>query len=173
MWKLPNGKVINRAKAITIGDVNYPAQIFHRWTKAELNAHGIYPYREVSYDRKFFRSTSTVEEEIDGEIVKSHTVVPRYTNQEVRNVFAKMIKTHLRSNWMFAKEEYEYLQEFEPNNTDDLAVWVQYRSDLRQAATDIKAAFQALTSYEEAIAFIKNGYVAMLPAIPFQDTEDI
>ena len=35
-------KIYTRPKALTIGDVNYPANIFSMWTSAELEALGIY-----------------------------------------------------------------------------------------------------------------------------------
>ena len=40
-------RYINHPKAITIGDVQYPAKIFSVWSKSELNAIGIY---EVTFD---------------------------------------------------------------------------------------------------------------------------
>ena len=40
-------RCINYPKAITIGDVQYPAKIFSLWSKSELNAIGIY---EVTFD---------------------------------------------------------------------------------------------------------------------------
>ena len=40
-------RYVNHPKAITIGDVQYPAKIFSLWSKSELNAIGIY---EVTFD---------------------------------------------------------------------------------------------------------------------------
>ena len=40
-------RYINQPKAVTIGDVQYPAKIFSVWSKSELNAIGIY---EVTFD---------------------------------------------------------------------------------------------------------------------------
>ena len=40
-------RYVNHPKAITIGDVQYPAKIFSVWSKSELNAIGIY---EVTFD---------------------------------------------------------------------------------------------------------------------------
>jgi len=46
MWALVESgsvsKVYTRPKAITIGDVNYPSNIFTMWTSSELKAIGIY-----------------------------------------------------------------------------------------------------------------------------------
>jgi hypothetical protein len=46
MWALVESgsvsKVYTRPKAITIGDVNYPSNIFMLWTSSELEAIGIY-----------------------------------------------------------------------------------------------------------------------------------
>ena len=40
-------RYVNHPKAVTIGDVQYPAKIFSVWSKSELNAIGIY---EVTFD---------------------------------------------------------------------------------------------------------------------------
>ena len=47
MWALLNSdntinKILTRPKALSIGDVNYPANIFSMWSKAELEALKIY-----------------------------------------------------------------------------------------------------------------------------------
>jgi hypothetical protein len=51
MWALvESGSVIqvyNRPKPLTIGDVNYPSNIFTMWSKSELKAVGIY---EIEFD---------------------------------------------------------------------------------------------------------------------------
>ena len=56
MWALVESnsvtKVYTRPKAITIGDLNYPANIMSVWPEAELNAIGIY---EVVIDRTNFK----------------------------------------------------------------------------------------------------------------------
>ena len=58
MWALLNSdntinKILTRPKALTIGDVNYPANIFSMWTSAELEALKIY---EVVIDNSNFKS---------------------------------------------------------------------------------------------------------------------
>jgi len=57
MWALLNSdntinKILTRPKALTIGDVNYPANIFSLWTTAELEALKIY---EVVIDNSNFK----------------------------------------------------------------------------------------------------------------------
>ena len=57
MWALVESnsvvKVFTRPTAITIGDLNYPANIMSVWSEAELNAIGIY---EVIEDRTNFKA---------------------------------------------------------------------------------------------------------------------
>ena len=57
MWALVESnsvtKVYTRPKAITIGDLNYPANIMSVWPEAELNAIGIY---EVVEDNTNFKN---------------------------------------------------------------------------------------------------------------------
>ena len=57
MWALLNSdntinKILTRPKALTIGDVNYPSNIFSMWTSAELEALKIY---EVVVDNTNFK----------------------------------------------------------------------------------------------------------------------
>ena len=58
MWALLNSdntinKILTRPKALSIGDVNYPANIFSMWTSAELEALKIY---EVVVDNTNFKN---------------------------------------------------------------------------------------------------------------------
>ncbi len=56
MWALVESGSItatyNQPKAINIGDVQYPRNIFEAWSSSELEAIGIY---EVAYDRTNFK----------------------------------------------------------------------------------------------------------------------
>jgi hypothetical protein len=58
MWALLNSdntinKILTRPKALSIGDVNYPANIFSMWTSAELEALGLY---EIVIDNSNFKN---------------------------------------------------------------------------------------------------------------------
>jgi hypothetical protein len=58
MWALLNSdntvnKILTRPRALSLGDVNYPANIFSMWTSAELEALKIY---EVVIDNSNFKS---------------------------------------------------------------------------------------------------------------------
>ena len=170
MWKLPNGKVISNPKGFTIGNVNYPMSVFRRWTKEELNAIGILPFREVSYDNQFYRSTGTTDTETDGEVLREHTLVRRFTNQELKAMFIKLMKTRLQVLWKHAKEEHEYLQTFDEGNSADIQTWATYSNDLRAAVESIKTALADISSYEDGIEFVRTGAWAMLPTVPFQES---
>tara|TARA_B100000902_G_scaffold48808_1_gene55784 strand:+ start:3558 stop:4154 length:597 start_codon:yes stop_codon:yes gene_type:complete len=56
MWALVESgsvtQVYNRPRSLTIGDVNYPSNIFTMWSKSELEALGIY---EVELDNSNFK----------------------------------------------------------------------------------------------------------------------
>jgi hypothetical protein len=168
MWKLPNGKTISHPRDVLIGDTMYPAQIFRRWSKLELGMIGIFPFREERFDSQYYRSTGTTDVEIDGGIVRQHTTTKKYNGQQLRALFADKIKQNLRSLWKTSQEEHEYLLMFEPSNQDDIDTWMQYKTDLINSAQTIKAAFLALTDYEEGITFIRE-YTTMLPNVPFQE----
>ena len=57
MWSQISGgqvlRVISHPVPLTIGDIQYPRNIFTRWSKAELKAIGIMPYAETSVDNRY------------------------------------------------------------------------------------------------------------------------
>lgn len=80
MWALVENsviaKVIRSPKSMTINGVQYPSAIFTRWSKAELAAIGIKPYREVGVDSKYcWQGEATTE--IGEEVVVTYACTPR------------------------------------------------------------------------------------------------
>jgi hypothetical protein len=149
MWKLPNGKVQRVPKGIEVEGVQYPASIFRRWSKEELATLGIKPFREERYDSKWFKSVSSVEEEVDGEIVKTHTTAKKYTNAEakdtklieVRNAYIAQVR---RSNEMV--DFYDAV-----GDSDTKKVWSDYVTALKNDAKDLKTAVNNAGSYDAII----------------------
>ena len=100
-WRLPDGKTIKTPKGVLIGDVNYPADIFYKWSKQELAAIGIKPFREEKYDKKWFRSSGHVDVDIDGEIVRQHTTVEKYSEARQLTAESHFIRLELCDTAVF------------------------------------------------------------------------
>ena len=79
MWALVESgsvtKIYTRPKAITVGDVNYPANIFMLWTSSELEAIGIYKIvidNSNLKDQEYYINTNQTFAFADGTVTASY-----------------------------------------------------------------------------------------------------
>ena len=80
MWFVGNteaGFVVTKARGLTIGDVQYPRNIFVLWSKEELAAIGIKPYSEVRPDKRYYSDGALTRAESDGEIVGTYAAIDK------------------------------------------------------------------------------------------------
>ena len=80
MWFVGNvetGFTVNKARGLTIGDVQYPRNIFVLWSKAELAAIGIKPYSETRLDSRYYNQGALTRAESDGEMVGTYAAIDK------------------------------------------------------------------------------------------------
>jgi hypothetical protein len=80
MWFVGNtetGFTVNKARGLTIGDVQYPRNIFVLWSKEELAAIGIKPYSETRLDSRYYNQGALTRAESDGEMVGTYEAVAK------------------------------------------------------------------------------------------------
>jgi len=80
MWFVGNtevGFVVNKARGLTIGDTQYPRNIFVLWSKEELAAIGIKPYSETRLDSRYYNQGALTRAESDGEIVGTYAAIDK------------------------------------------------------------------------------------------------
>ena len=149
MWKLPNGKVTRVPKGIQIGDTNYPASIFRRWSKEELNAVGIYPFREVKFDQKWYKSTGSTDEVVNGEVVRTHTTTERYTDDEAKDKQTFKV----RDAYVSEKRRAVELEDFYDAVGDSVTkkLWSDYITALKNDAKTLKDQVNAAGTYDQII----------------------
>ena len=169
MWKLPNGRTISTPKDVLIDDVNYPANIFRRWSTSKLNELGIYPFREEMYDTKYYKSTERVDTVVSGEITRNHKIAPKYTVTEIGQQFKLTVQRHIFKLWKNANEELEYLDIFDDTNVDDRVVWQDYKLALKQATSTIKFNVKSLNEYADLIAYTRHQWLNDIPSTPFEE----
>jgi len=182
MWALVENnqvsKVYTRPKAITIGDVSYPQNIFMLWSSDELEAIGIY---EVVVDDSNFKNPSyyinTNQSFVysDGVVTASYgTATPKnlddttYTSQDEEDGLIPEgksvgdVKTHglkWNHNQVIINQAYGLLQ---PNDwyvvreqeagTAIPADWSTFRTDVRSTAADMQSKIDACTTVDELAA---------------------
>ena len=84
MWFVGNtetGFTVNKARGLTIGDVQYPRNIFVLWSKEELADIGIKPYSEVHPDQRYYTSGALTRTETDGDMVGTYAAVAKDVDQ--------------------------------------------------------------------------------------------
>lgn len=72
MWILPDNQIVSVPKGVNINSLQYPQSIFYGWTKDELAQIGIKRYHPA-FPELGYRVTSSVTEEIDGEVYERIT----------------------------------------------------------------------------------------------------
>jgi hypothetical protein len=168
MWALVENnqvsKVYTRPKAITIGDVSYPQNIFMLWSSDELEAIGIY---EVVVDNSNFKNPSyyiNTNQSFDfaNDVVTASygTATPRAlddtTDPDTGDVTHGLKWNH---NQVIINQAYGLLQ---PNDwyvvreteagTAIPADWTTFRTDVRSTAADMQSKIDACTTVDELAA---------------------
>ena len=111
MWFVGNtetGFTVNKARGLTIGDVQYPRNIFVLWSKEELAAIGIKPYSETRLDSRYYNQGALTRTESDGEIVGTYAAVAKDVDQ-LKDTMLQSVKSiagSLQSNvdWYWSRE---------------------------------------------------------------------
>lgn len=168
MWALVENnqvtQVYTRPKAITIGDVSYPQNIFMLWSSDELEAIGIY---EVVVDNSNFKDPSyyiNTNQSFDfaNDVVTASygTATPKQlddtTDPDTGDVTHGLKWNH---NQVIINQAYGLLQ---PNDwyvvreteagTPIPADWSTFRSDVRSTAADMESKINACTTVDELAA---------------------
>jgi hypothetical protein len=168
MWALVENnqvtQVYTRPKAITIGDVSYPQNIFMLWSSDELEAIGIY---EVVVDNSNFKNPSyyiNTNQSFDfaNDVVTASygTATPKQlddtTDPDTGDVTHGLKWNH---NQVIINQAYGLLQ---PNDwyvvreqeagTAIPADWSTFRTDVRSTAADMQSKIDACTTVDELAA---------------------
>ena len=156
MWALvESGSIIatyNQPKAIQIGDVKYPANIFELWSKSELEAVGLY---EVVYDRTNLKDKEYYINTNENLTFASNTVTASWGTATAKNL--DTLKSEHKKT--IDDQAYSLLQ---PN--DWLVVrkaesskaipsdWLDFRVDVRSTASSMKDKIDAVSDVDALAA---------------------
>jgi len=172
MWALVENnqvtQVYTRPKAITIGDVSYPQNIFMLWSSDELEAIGIY---EVVVDNSNFKNPSyyiNTNQSFDfaNDVVTASygTATPKALDDHTHtdpNTGEETLVHGLKwnHNQVIINQAYGLLQ---PNDwyvvreqeagTPIPADWSTFRTDVRSTAADMQSKIDACTTVDELAA---------------------
>ena len=168
MWALVENnqvsKVYTRPKAITIGDVNYPSNIFMLWSSDELEAIGIY---EVVVDNSNFKNqeyyintdqsfdfandvvtasygTATAKQLDDTTDPDTGDVTHGLKYQHAQTIDPQAYGLLQPNDW--------YVVRNQEAGTAIPADWTTFRADVRSTAADMISKINAVTTVDELAA---------------------
>ena len=132
-------KVIPRPKGITIGDIQYPKNIFTLWSKQELKAIGLLPYQENTVDNRFYQRGSLSYEIGSDEVVGTYAK----TDKDVATLKEKIIEqVKNRASKLLAPTDWMVLRATEGGTAiaDNIKAYrVAVRKESNDKETEIKA----------------------------------
>ena len=168
MWALVENnqvsKVYTRPKAITIGDVNYPSNIFMLWSSDELEAIGIY---EVVVDNSnykdpgYYINTNQSFDFANDVVTASYGTATAKNLNDTTDPDTGDVTHGLKWNHdqVIINQAYGLLQ---PNDwyvvreseagTAIPADWTTFRTDVRSTAADMQSKIDACTTVDELAA---------------------
>ena len=186
MWALVESgsvtKIYTRPKAITIGDVNYPSNIFMLWTSSELEAIGIYEVviNNTNYkDQEYYINTIQTLAFASGTVTASYgtatakplddTTVDGVTTKGIRP--SKLVAVDdlaysllLPSDWMVVKAT--------ETGGSVASDWTTYRSAVRTAAASMVTKINAVSDVDALAAlYVYND--ATPPVRPLGEFPDV
>ena len=169
MWALVESgnvsKIYTHPKQLTIGDVNYPSNIFSMWTSSELEAIGIY---EVVIDNTNYKDKEYYINTDQSFAFGSGKVPATYGAATAKNL-ANLKTSHCA---IVDNQAYNLLQ---PNDwmvvkaTETSGTvasdWTTYRSGVRTAAQSMKTKINAVSDVDALAALYKynDGYPRVRP----------
>jgi len=145
MWYSETMGLIKTPRAITVDEVQHPANIFRVWSRAELDAIGFKPARVESVDQKHYDTGAESFNLVDGEWVISYAATPKSLDvlkttmkAEVKSIAAGMLSG---SDWMTHREA--------DGGTAMPVDWKNYRVAVRAESNEKEGEIDGLADLEE------------------------
>ena len=160
MWSQVSGdtvlRVIPHPIPLVIGDTQYPKNIFTLWSKAELKAIGIMPYREVPADTKYHYSGTVSYEIKDDEVVGSYA---SQSDKEYAPLKLSMLdRTKAIASSLLARDDWMAVRASEGGTAipDNIKA---YRVAVRKESNDKETAIKALGDLDAVKLYEATPYI--------------
>ena len=149
MWYSETLGLIKTPRAITVDEVQHPANIFRVWSRVELDAIGFKPARVESVDQKHYDTGAESFNLVDGEWVISYAATPKSLDvlkttmkAEVKSIAAGKLAG---SDWMTHREA--------DGGTAMPTDWKNYRVAVRAESNEKEGEIDALVDLDAIKAY--------------------
>ena len=160
MWSQVSGGAVIRVLAhpvpLVIGDTQYPKNIFTLWSKAELKAIGIMPYREAPVDTKYHYSGTVSYEITEDEVVGSYA--SQSDKEYAQLKLAMLDRTKATASSLLARDDWMAIREAEGGTAMPDSV-KSFRTAIRKESNDKETAIKALGDLDAVKLYEATPYI--------------
>ena len=173
MWYSESKGLVKTPRAITVNDVQHPANVFRLWSKDELAAIGFRPARVEVPDSRYYDTGVESHNLVDGEWVISYASIEKNVEDLKSDLIAKIKKNVGNalsgSDWRVIREA--------DGGTVMTDVWKTYRNEVRAHGNSLESGVESFASLQAIKNFQNHDIIEVryvdVDGSPGTDTEDI
>ena len=173
MWYSESKGLVKTPRAITVNDVQHPANVFRVWSKDELAAIGFRPARVEIPDSRYYDTGAESHNLVDGEWVISYASTEKNVEDLKSDLIAKIKKNVGNalsgSDWRVIREA--------DGGTVMTDVWKTYRNEVRAHGNSLESGVESFASLQAIKNFQNHDIIEVryvdVDGSPGTDTEDI
>ena len=146
-------ETFSNIRALKIGDVQYPKNIFTVWSESELNNVGLYTVvfdNSNKKDQECYTNTDVSYAFADGKVTASYGTATAKDLDEVKSKKKKSIKR--TTNDLLTLTDWYVIKATEVENYSVPEAMTTYRADVRTASNDMESKIDACTTIDELAA---------------------
>ena len=173
MWYSESKGLVKTPRAITVNDVQHPANVFRVWSKDELAAIGFRPARVEIPDSRYYDTGAESHNLVDGEWVISYASTEKNVEDLKSDLISKIKKNVGNalsgSDWRVIREA--------DGGTAVTDVWKTYRNEVRAHGNSLESGVESFASLQAIKNFQNHDIIEVryveVDGSPGTDTEDI
>ena len=146
-------ETFSNIKALTIGDVQYPKNIFTVWSESELNNVGLYTVvfdNSNKKDNSFYTNTDVSYAFADGKVTASYGAATPKELDDVKSKKKALIK--LQASNLLTPTDWYVIKATEVESYSVPEAMTTYRADVRTASNDMESKIDACSTVDELAA---------------------
>ena len=146
-------ETFSNIKALTIGDVQYPKNIFTVWSESELNNVGLYTVvfdNSNKKDNSFYTNTDVSYAFADGKVTASYGTATAKELDDVKSKKKALIK--LQASNLLTPTDWYVIKATEVESYSVPEAMTTYRADVRTASNDMESKIDACSTVDELAA---------------------
>ena len=146
-------ETFSNIRALKIGDVQYPKNIFTVWSESELNNVGLYTVvfdNSNKKDQEYYTNTDVSYAFADGKVTASYETATAKELDDVKSKKKKNIKQ--QASELLTPTDWYVIKATEVESYSVPEATTTYRADVRTASNDMESKIDSCTTVDELAA---------------------